>query len=69
LDIIRRKGDHYVPKKGGGVKREESRVRGTNGTSVTPALNRRQRRQQNQLALYLRAQGWSAGLCQLAAYH
>jgi hypothetical protein len=66
LDIIRWKGQHYVPKKGGGVKRQKSRVRGTNGTTVTPALNQRQRRQQNQLALELQAQGWSAGLCRLA---
>jgi hypothetical protein len=67
LDIIRWKGQHYVPKKrGGGVKRSKSRVRGTNGTTVTPALNQRQRRQQNQLALELQGQGWSAGLCRLA---
>jgi hypothetical protein len=67
LDIIRWKGQHYVPKKrGGGVKRSKSRVRGTNGTTVTPALNQRQRRQQNQLALELQGQGWSAGLCRIA---
>jgi hypothetical protein len=68
LDIIRWKGQHYVPKKrGGGVKRSKSRVRGTNGTTTVPALNRTQRAEQNQLAIHMQAQGWSPGLCRLAA--
>jgi hypothetical protein len=68
LDIIRWKGQHYVPKKrGGGVKRSKSRVRGTNGTTTVPALNRTQRAEQNQLAIQMQAQGWSPGLCRLAA--
>ena len=66
IDIMRWTGQHYVPKKGGGVKRSASRARGTNGTTVLPALNRRQRRQRNRTALELRAQGWSPGLCRLA---
>jgi hypothetical protein len=66
LDIIRWKGQHYVPKKGGGVKRKRSRVRGTNGTTTLPALNRIQRSRQNRLALDMQAQGWSPGLCRLA---
>jgi len=67
LDIIRWKGQHYVPKKrGGGVKRSKSRVRGTNGTTTVPALNRTQRAEQNQLAIQMQAQGWSPGLCMLA---
>jgi hypothetical protein len=67
LDIIRWKGQHYVPKKrGGGVKRSKSRVRGTNGTTTVPALNRTQRAEQNQLAIQMQAQGWSPGLCRLA---
>jgi hypothetical protein len=67
LDIIRWKGQHYVPKKrGGGVKRSKSRVRGTNGTTMVPALNRTQRAEQNQLAIQMQAQGWSPGLCMLA---
>jgi hypothetical protein len=67
LDIIRWTGGHYLPKKGKGVKRERRRVRGTNGTSPIPALNRRQAARRDRLADKLNAQGWSPGLCRLAA--
>ena len=66
LDIIRWKGQHYVPKKGGGVKRSKTRARGTQGTTTVPALNRSQRTAQNRLAIQMQAQGWSPGLCRLA---
>jgi hypothetical protein len=68
LDIIRWTGEHYVPRKRGKrVKRERGRQRGTNGTTTTPALRPRQLAQRNRLAADLRAQGWSPGLCRLAA--
>ena len=50
-----------------GVKRERRRVRGTNGTSVLPALNARQQTRRTTLSDQLRSQGWSPMVCQLAA--
>ena len=68
IDIIRWKGQHYVPKgKGNQVKAERTRLRGTNGPSTLPALTAQQTRNHAWLADQLRAQGWSPGICQLAA--
>jgi len=49
------------------VKLKHGRVRGTNGTSPIPSLNRSQLARRNRLAARLAAQGWSPGLCRLAA--
>jgi len=68
IDIIRWTGEHYVPKKGKkGVKKESGRTAGTEGTTPTPRLNRRQAAKLNTLGAQLRTQGWSPGLCRLAA--
>jgi hypothetical protein len=64
IDIIRWKGKYYVPKKRKGNK---GRKRGTNGTTTTPRLNRRQAARRDRLAAQLSAQGWSPGLCRLGA--
>jgi hypothetical protein len=66
IDIIRWKGSHYVPK-GRGIKRERGRVRGTNGTSELPALTSDQKASRAGLSDQLAAQGWSPGICRLAA--
>jgi len=63
IDILRWKGEHYVP----GAKPEKNKVKGTNGTTVTPALNDRQYENLTTLGTDLRAAGWQPGLCQLAA--
>ena len=63
IDILRWKGEHYVP----GAKPEKNKVKGTNGTTVTPALNDRQYENLTKLGTDLRAAGWQPGLCQLAA--
>jgi hypothetical protein len=62
IDILRWTGEHYV--KG---KSAKDKVKGTNGTTTTPALNERQRANLTQLGTDLRAAGWRPGLCQLAA--
>jgi hypothetical protein len=62
IDILRWKGEHYVKEKGA-----KKKVKGTNGTTTTPALNKRQRANLSQLGIELRAAGWRPGLCQLAA--
>jgi hypothetical protein len=67
LDIIRWKGEHYVPNSKGKGKAARNRVPGTNGTSPIPQPSRRQAASRNRLAAQLRAQGWSPGLCRLAA--
>ena len=64
IDIMRWKGEYYVPKKG---KLDKGRKTGTNGTTTTPRMNRSQKANQNLLATQLRAQGWSPGVCRLAA--
>jgi hypothetical protein len=61
IDIIRWKGEHYVP----GWGRDRGRRAGTNGTTTTPRLNLRQTANRNRLAAQLRAQG--CGLCRLAS--
>jgi hypothetical protein len=69
IDIIRWRGEHYVPKGGKGkTKPEKNKKKGTEGTSTTPArLNSRQAARRSRLAAQLRAQGWSASLCRIAA--
>ena len=68
IDIIRWKGEHYVPKKGKGTKPEKGKKPGTEGESSTPArLNSRQAARRANLAAQLKAQGWSPGFCRLAA--
>jgi hypothetical protein len=66
IDIIRWKGHHYVPK-GKGLRRERGRVRGTNGPSELPSLTSSQAASQTRLAEQMRSQGWSPGVCRLAA--
>jgi hypothetical protein len=68
IDIIRWKGRHYVPNgRRNGLKREGGRVRGTNGSSPLPALNAAQAAGRARLSDQLAAQGWSPGICRLAA--
>jgi hypothetical protein len=68
IDIIRWRGQHYWPKANGpGLKRERGRVRGTNGQSKLPALTSQQAARHAGLADQLLSQGWSPGICQLAA--
>jgi hypothetical protein len=63
IDIMRWKGEHYVP----GTDEAPSVVSGTNGTTEVPALNARQKLKLSQSARELSAVGWSAGLCRLTA--
>jgi hypothetical protein len=63
IDILRWKGEHYVP--GTGV--ETGRVRGTNGVTPVRAPTLAQAAKREALAKTLRASGWSPGLCQLAS--
>jgi hypothetical protein len=68
IDIIRWKGQHYVPSaKGKGLKRERGRVRGTNGASPLPALDPAQAAGRARLSDQLTAAGWWPGICRLAA--
>jgi hypothetical protein len=68
IDIIRWRGKHYVPaRKGKGYARERGRVRGTGGQSKPVKPDAQQQAQQAALANELTAQGWSPGVCQLAA--
>jgi hypothetical protein len=63
IDILRWKGEHYVP----GAPPEPGAVRGTNGVTPPVAPNAVQAAQRDALAQELRATGWSPGLCYLAA--
>jgi hypothetical protein len=68
IDILRWKGQHYVPDGKGRVKQEPDRVGGTGGDlPVLPALTDAQRAFAARQATALRAQGWFPGYCQLAA--
>jgi hypothetical protein len=69
IDIVRWRGQHYVPRRGKkkGYVPERGRLRGTNGRSTLPQLNAQQSVAQANLAGTLRSQGWSPGVCQLAA--
>jgi hypothetical protein len=63
IDILRWKGEHYVP----GAPAVPGAVRGTNGVTPPPPPNAAQAAQRAALAEKLRATGWSPGLCYLAA--
>ena len=63
IDILRWKGEHYVP----GAPAETGRVRGTNGVTKPQAPNAAQAIKRTQLAQKLKATGWSPGLCYLTA--
>jgi hypothetical protein len=68
IDIIRWKGQHYIPSENGkGLKPERGRVRGTGGVSALPALTRSQAASHTLLADQLSSQGWSPWICQRAA--
>ena len=63
IDILRWKGEHYVP-----GKKERGRVPGTRGRQpVLPALTPEQRAFAADQARQLKAQGWFRNACQLAA--
>ncbi len=61
IDILRWKGEHYVPKKG-----ETGGVPGTDGVTPPQAPTAAQAAQRDLLAGQLRAQGWSPGICRIA---
>ena len=63
LDILRWKGEHYVPD----APPETGRVAGTNGVTPPPEPTAAQLAQRTALASKLSAVGWSPGLCLLAA--
>jgi len=63
IDILRWKGEHYVP----GAPAEAGRVKGTDGVTPPPAPNAAQLAQRTALAKVLEQSGWSPGLCYLVA--
>jgi hypothetical protein len=63
IDILRWKGEHYVP----GAAEPGTAVAGTNGVTPPPAPNAAQAARRTELAKKLTSAGWSPGLCQLAA--
>ena len=63
IDILRWKGEHYVPD----AAPEAGRVRGTGGVTKPQAPTAAQAAQRDALAGQLRAGGWSPGLCRLSA--
>jgi hypothetical protein len=68
IDILRWKGDTYVPSASGKVKHKKGKVRGTNGKQpLLPALTAAQRAFATREVSLLRAQGWFQGNCELAA--
>ena len=67
IDILRWTGDHYVPNPAGQVLPERGRKRGTDGVTPPPRPNAQQQAQRDALAQKLSDDGWSPGLCQLAA--
>jgi hypothetical protein len=68
IDILRWKGDTYVPSASGKVKHKKGKVRGTNGKQpLLPALTAAQRAFATREVSLLRAQGWFQGYCELAA--
>jgi hypothetical protein len=67
IDILRWNGDHYVPDAAGKVLPEQGRRRGTDGVTPPPRPNAKQQAQRDALAQQLTADGWSPGLCRLAA--
>jgi hypothetical protein len=67
IDILRWKGDHYVPDRLGKVREEPGRVRGTKGEVPPQPPTAAQAARRDALAGQLRAAGWSPGVCSLAA--
>jgi hypothetical protein len=63
IDILRWKGEHYVP----GAPAERGRARGTNGVTPPQAPTAAQAAQRDALAQQLADTGWSPGLCLLAS--
>ncbi len=62
LDILRWKGEHYVP----GKKAAGDAVAGTDGVTPPKAPNARQAANRERLATKLRANGWSPWVCSLS---
>jgi hypothetical protein len=67
IDILRWKGEHYVPDASGNVVAEPDRTPGTNGETLPPAPDAVQQAQRDALAAELSQTGWSPGLCFLAS--
>ena len=67
IDIVRWKGEHYVPGKDGRPISEPGKVKGTEGPSKLPELTASQLQARSSLVDQLSASGWSAGYCRLAA--
>jgi hypothetical protein len=63
IDILRWKGEHYVP----GRSDPPGRVRGTNGVTPIPAPTAEQASRRDALAAELSATGWSPLVCTLVA--
>jgi hypothetical protein len=63
IDILRYRGEHYVP----GAPPESGRIPGTNGETPPLAPTPGQAAQRAALAQKLKAAGWSPGLCYLSA--
>jgi hypothetical protein len=63
IDILRWKGEHYVP----GAAPESGRIRGTDGVTLPQAPTALQAARRDALAKVLNASGWSPGLCVLAS--
>ena len=63
IDILRWKGEHYVPGEG----ESPAAARGTGGVTPPAAPSAAQAAQRTALAKQLEATGWSPGLCVLAA--
>ena len=63
IDILRWKGEHYVP----GAAAEAGRVGGTGGVTPPQAPTAAQAARRDALARQLGATGWSPGLCRLSA--
>ena len=63
IDILRWKGEHYVP----GAAGERGRAKGTNGVTPPQAPTPEQAARRDALAQQLSASGWTPGLCFLAA--
>jgi hypothetical protein len=68
IDILRWKGDTYVPTGKGNVKHKKGKVRGTNGKQpLLPALTAKQKAFATRSVSLLREQGWFKGYCELIA--
>jgi hypothetical protein len=63
IDILRWKGEHYVP----GAPAEAGRRRGTEGVVPPPRPSAEQQAQRDALAAQLELTGWSPALCSLAS--